>query len=42
MSDSIQACPKCKSTRVGIHGLGVRNDGQSKGYSTCKGCRAKF
>jgi hypothetical protein len=37
----IQACPKCKK-KAGYTWTWGKNDGHSKGYSTCKGCKAKF
>ena len=36
----IQACPKCKK-KAGYTWTWGKN-GHSKGYSTCKGCKAKF
>ena len=40
MSD-IQPCPKCKATK-GWKWTWGKNDGQTKGFSTCNGCGAKF
>ena len=37
----IEACPKCKK-KAGWNWTWGKNDGHSKGYSTCKGCKAKF
>tara|TARA_B100000029_G_scaffold269132_2_gene264484 strand:+ start:4359 stop:4478 length:120 start_codon:yes stop_codon:yes gene_type:complete len=38
---SIQPCPKCKAAK-GWKWTWGKNDGHSKGYSTCNGCGAKF
>ena len=37
----IESCPKCKATK-GWKWTWGKNDGQSKGFSTCNGCGAKF
>tara|TARA_R110002020_G_scaffold390124_2_gene600634 strand:+ start:624 stop:842 length:219 start_codon:yes stop_codon:yes gene_type:complete len=37
----IESCPKCKK-KAGYTWTWGKNDGHSKGYSTCKGCKAKF
>ena len=39
--DDIQPCPKCKKAQ-GWNWTWGKNDGASKGFSTCKGCGAKF
>ena len=36
----IESCPKCKK-KAGWNWTWGKNDGQSKGYATCKGCKAK-
>jgi|TARA_R110002012_G_scaffold264441_2_gene447776 hypothetical protein len=36
----VEACPKCKK-KAGFVWTYGKNDGHSKGYSTCKGCKAK-
>ena len=38
---SIQPCPKCNKAQ-GWNWTWGKNDGASKGFSTCKGCGAKF
>ena len=38
---SIQPCPKCKATKGWKWPWG-KNDGQSKGFSPCKGSVAKI
>tara|TARA_R110002020_G_scaffold463568_1_gene683667 strand:+ start:1050 stop:1202 length:153 start_codon:yes stop_codon:yes gene_type:complete len=37
----IQPCPKCKKAQ-GYNWTWGKNDGHSKGYSTCKACGVKF
>ena len=37
----IEPCPKCKK-KEGYKWTWGKNAGHSKGYSTCKGCGAKF
>ena len=37
----IQPCPKCKKAQ-GYNWTWGKNDGHSKGFSTCKACGAKF
>ena len=36
----IEPCPKCKK-KSGWKWTWGKNDGQSKGYATCNGCKAK-
>jgi hypothetical protein len=38
---NIEPCPKCKKAN-GYEWIWGKNDGQSKGYSKCKSCGAKF